>query len=306
MEYRRRRSARRRASESSGSGALRALVLVLLFGAAAYLLFGTGLLKKLKDEGLFIAMPEGCVKETAHEIDISGAAGTAFPMTREPESTALPTPAVTGETAEVSLPGITVCMIQMGICSSEEECAEKAAELRRLGAAGFVFNDGGSLRLIAASFSDEASAESVRERLAQEGRESTVYKLEREGAEFLITADPALMLPIRTAFSIPSDTVAQLDELSIDFDANLRSTDHAVGILAEIRTNLETALDGIEEASGSDAVLSTVKEYLEKLLGIVSETAEHTYDRTDMASALKRSRTEAALGYVLLLDGIGG
>ena len=254
MEYRRRRTAAKR-RDRSGSGALRALVLVLMFGAAAYLLLGTGVGKKLK-EGYALSLIGSCIGENAPENSGRPDTGTPLPLLTTPEPSASPAPAAEGSSAEVSLPGIEIHMLQLGIYSSEEEMGGLAQQIRVRGGAGYVYNDGGSLRLIISSYSDAAQAESVKQSLALEGVECSVFTVSREGVELLVTADEARLVPIRTAFFAAFDAVTQLDELALDYDANSRSIGYALGVLSEIDANCAAASAGIEPSVKDNAMLS--------------------------------------------------
>ena len=197
-------------------------------------------------------------------------------------------------------------MIQMGIYSDEQSARAAAASLKQMGAAGCVFDDNGSLRLIAAAFSDEASAESVRTRLESEGHECSVFKLSRSGAELDITADPSRLVPIRTAFTLAADVVTQLDELAIDFDASSRSMEYGLDVLSEIRSNVISARAGVGEAAQKNEVLGLVDVYLNDVLDMTDDAASASFERTAFSSALKALRVRAALRYAELLGLIGG
>lgn len=307
MEYRRRRTGRRtgRRGGVSGTegGAFRALILLILFGAAVYLLLGTGIGARIRD-GYMLSLVSSC--RGSAEKPSPSASFVPAAETPAPSPAPSPSPAPTGETVEIELPSIGVYMLQMGFYKSETECAAAAQKLKEQGAAGYAYADGGSLRLIAAAFSDMQSAESVCTRLGEEGLECTVYKLERSGVKLMVTAAEERILPIRTAFSLCSDAVDQLDELSIDFDAESRSIDFGTTVLAELRTNISNAAAGISDPAGSNEMLSHVLNYLKSLTEMINEAASGTASRTEFASSLKALRIKASLEYVSLLQAIGG
>lgn len=297
MEYRRRRS-RRRKKEGDTGFALKVFLLLIVFGCIAYALIGTGLAKRIRD-GYALSLYDSCRSKQS-------LSSPSAPISSVIPATASPTAAPTGETAEVSLPGIEVYMIQMGIYSDEQSARAAAASLKQMGAAGCVFDDNGSLRLIAAAFSDEASAASVRTRLESEGHECSVFKLSRSGAELDITADPSRLVPIRTAFTLAADVVTQLDELAIDFDASSRSMEYGLDVLSEIRSNVISARAGVGEAAQKNEVLGLVDEYLNDVLDMTDDAASASFERTAFSSALKALRVRAALRYAELLGRIGG
>ena len=301
MEYRRRRYRRSSEKTAGGGTALQAFVLLLIFGAIIYAVFGTGLGKKLKDEyavSLYDKLTGKTEVTPPPSLVTDGAIVTEAPT---PAPTAVPT----GESYSLSLPELNVFMLQMGVYQTAEEAAKKAAELISLGAAGYLYDDQGSLRLIAAAYSDEASAESVRSRLTEEGYACSVFKLSRKGVDLIITAAPERLLPVRTAFALASDVVSQLDELSIDFDANGRSAEYGLSVLAEIRDNLRSAQSGISGAAEQNPMLALVNECLTDYQELVTETMTGAGTGASFASALKTLRIKAALRYSGLLQSIG-
>jgi hypothetical protein len=292
MEYRRRRRGK---SGSSGAG-LRALSLIVIFGALAYLIFGTGLGKRIKDGWA--------------DTLIGGCRGSAAPLPTvsalfTPQPTAAPTVAPTGVTCGVSLPALELYLLRMSVFDSRDTAYLAAATLRGMGAAEYVYEDGGFYSPIAAAYSDAASAESVCTRLAYDGHDCSVLALSYPGAELMITADASRLVPIRTAFTLAPDVPAQLEELSLEFDAESKSVEYAVSVLAEIETNIRSALSGIADSSALNPTLYSVDEYFNDILAFIDGAMGKTGSRADFASALKTLFVEAALRYAALLGGVG-
>lgn len=297
MEYRRRRSARRR-NEAQG-GALRALILMLMFGAAAYLLLGTGVGRKLK-EGYAASLINGCAGGVPNEA--LPEAQTPLPHLSTPAPGGLPSPTSAGTTAEVSLPGIEIHMLELGIFDSAEALEGAAANVKARGGAGYVYNDGGSLRLILAAYPTKAQAESVKQSLASEGIECGIFTVVREGVQLLVTADEAHMTPIRTAFASAYDTVTQLDELSIDMDANSRSVEYVKEVLSEIAANARTASQGVEASLARSSVLELLCGYYTDVCGFIENAAGASQSETALSSAVKELKVKTALRYAVLLE----
>ena len=274
-------------------GFFRALILVAVFGATAYLIFGTGLGKRIK-ENFSLSVLDGC----AGNAPLPSAAPSAAPT---PEPTAAPT----GDTLTVSLPSLSVYFLQMGVFDSMEKAALLSQRIREMGASGYVYDDLGSLRLIAAAYSDEASAESVMTRLKSEGYDCSVYRFSRSGLELLVTASADRLLPIRTAFGLAYDLIEQADELAIDFDASSRSTEYGLGVLSEMRTNISNAAAGVSEMSKRNGMLGVLSSYLSDVSDMISEASAASADRNAFSSALKTLRIKAALRYAGLLSALG-
>lgn len=295
MEYRRRR--RVKAAGDLAGGVFRALLLLAVFGAAAYLIFGTGLGARIKDTYADSLMG-GC----------SGSGASPLPTVSTPliQMTAEPAAAPTGETCKVSLPAMEIYLLSMGAFDSRETAELAAEALRAMGAADYVYYDGSLYHPIAAAYSEASSAESVRARLVSEGHECSVLPLSYSGAELLITADANRLVPIRTAFALAPDIPAQLEELSFELDSGSRDTAYCADVLTEIEANIAAARSGIAEAAGLNQVLYSVDGCLSDLLALICSAKQRTASLSDFSSALKTIRIEAAFRFSALLCGIGG
>ena len=297
MEYRKRKSRRKEPPENGGM-LLRAVILIAVFGASLYLILGTNVGERIKN-GYAISLIESCRGKS------SSPSPTPI-LLPEATETPAPTASPTGETATVKLPGIEINMIEMGVYSDAALCEAKAEQLKSMGAAGYIFNDGGSLRLIVSAYSDKSAAQSVADRLNSEGWECTVHSVSCGAAELMITASPERLVPIRTAFSMASETIAALDELALDFDASARTTEYGETVLGEILANMRESYRGIEPSSEHNAMLKLLCSYYSDLIEMASSSSASVSDRTAYSSFLKALRVEASLRYVLLLGELGG
>ena len=301
MEYRRRRTAAgRRKNKDSGSPVfLQTVVILLVFGALAYMLLGTGLGKKLKDR--YAVSLYDSIKTR-----ISGTPAPTVPPIATQAPSPAPTVVPTGETSELSLPGIEVIMLQMGVFTDMTSAYDRAAAMKAMGGAGYLYDDGGTIRLIAAAYADDASAESVRERLIGEGYEAGVYRVSQKGVDLMITASPERLLPIRTAFSLAGEIVSELDSLSLTFDADTKSVEYGMTVLSEIKANIENAAAGIGPTADSSDMLFLVREYYTDVLSLINEALASSSERTAFSSSVKLLRIRTSLRYVSLLRSIGG
>ncbi len=282
------------------SGAAQAFILLVLFGAAAYLILGTGAGRRIK-ENLDLSFAKSCVMKAQRATPLP----TLAAAEKTPEATAVPTAAPTGETARVKLRGIDIYMLQLGVFDDRANCERAAEAVKALGAAGYVYEDNGSFRLIAAAYSDEASAGSVKERLVSEGRECSVIKLSSTEVELVVTSSVERLLPIRTAFALAPETVDQLDELALDFDASNRSEEYALGVLSEMERNSMTASEGIGEAATRNAMLEKVNAFYTDIAEKLRAASTGFGSRAELSSRLKYLRVYAALRYAELLKDIG-
>lgn len=298
MEYRRRNRDRRKRTAPSAGGGLRALILLAVFAASAYLLIGTGVGKKLK-EGYALSLLESC-RGTDSPAPTQGNSPEMF------EAAPTPSPEAKGETAEVKLNGIDVYLLQFGFYKSEEECAEEARRLRMMGAAGYAYNDNGDVRLIAAGFGDEASAESVKAALLGEGYECIVHHVSRSGAALLISAESERLEALRSAFSYAYEVIGKLDALAIGFDSNSMSLENALEELGAIRGEITQADSGVKDLAGTNGTVALLHGYFEDALDLIAEAAANSDPRAEFSSALKRIRVRISLKYCGFLEAIDG
>ena len=292
---------RRRRTRRDGGGFIRAFILLSVFCAILYLVFGMGLGKKIR-ENFSVSLLDKMLGRS-EPTPLPTVLPTACP-TLDP--TAPPTAAPTGETVEVSLPETDIYMLQMGVYSDMESAVAPAQAMKAMGAAGYIMNDNGSYRLIAAAYSDGESAESVRKRLSDEGFGCTVVHLNCSSVDLIITASEERLAPVRSAFSLASELITQLDELAVDFDAESRTVEQGLILLGELRSNAANAALGISDMAGQNELLSYVSVYYADILNLMSEASASSEGRTAFSSALKALRIKAALRYVALSQLIGG
>lgn len=295
MEYRRRKK-RRAGSAGAGSGALGSLLTILLFAAAAYLIIFAGAGRRIA-QGAKKLSSLVFPRETAYPTPL-------FLETRAPEETekSAVSPAPASETRKVTLPGISVYMLSIGSFSDRASAEAAAEELKAKGAAGCVREAEGGYTVIAAAYSDEGDAQSVKARLESEGYSCSLTSLVKEGCELEVTASPERLLPIGTAFAIAPETVVQLDELSRALDSEAKSTEYGEGVLYEIKRNLVSAREGLGVTEGGDIRLQSLGEYLDRMCSLIDSALRISGQRAEFSSAIKELRLEAALGYAELLS----
>lgn len=299
MEYRRRRNGNKAERESIVFG--RALLLLLLFGAASYLILGTGVGKKLK-EGYAHSLLQSC------RGSITEARTTEAPLNfvAAPQSSETPSPAVSEKAIAIELPEAELYMIQYGFYSDEELCEEAAAPFREMGAAGFCYNDNGDQRLILAAFQDEASAGSVKESLAQQGYDCIVHRVSRSGVSLLITAAESDLETIRAAFSYAGELTDAISELALSFDSETMSVEKGTEKLAEIRRKAQYADEGVKGFSQVSRTIGMLHEYFVNVIDLIDNTGVSEGTRADLASRLKRVQLGSFVYYCGFLDDIGG
>ena len=294
---------RRPSSAEQGAGVLGVIMPIAAFAAVIWLLAGTGLGDRLAERSKQSGggLLSGCAKHEAineHGSSIPSETTVVIKPTEVPL-------ALRDDSIKVSLPAMDVYMLQMGVYSSAENAAEQSAALKKRGAAGFVYDDNGSYRAIAAAYSDKASAESVQSRLENEGYECTVFHAECSGAELLITAETEMLAGIRAAFEFAGNLSDELDKASIEYDEKQQDIMQAQTTLRDLALRVKAAGDGVYESARSNELLMYVYSYLSDMERKISSLCNYEYDSVGFSSALKELRIVSSLRYAELLKQIG-
>ena len=244
-------------------------------------------------------LPDNCAEKHA--------VATYLPVKTElPEATSyapLTTEFDSGSSAKAALPRLTLYMLQMGVYSTEENAQEQSERLKKLGAAGYIYNDNGVYRVIASAYLNEEDAQSVKDRLNREGYACTIYKLERSGAELLITTDNQHLASIEKAFDTAGCIVAGVSDISIDFDAEERSVEYASKAVERLRVELAEASASIFGSAQTNELLMYLYNYLNDMNEILGRE-EAVSDRAAYSSAIKQITVVGALRYASLLQQI--
>ena len=303
MEYRRRYRRNSSNHERQTGGAARAFVLLVIFGVTAYLIIGTGIGKKIKD-GYALSLLNSCAGKAAN-AEKAEIIETEQPL--ETEEALLPkeTEPTRGDTVEVSLPGLEMFMIQIGIYDSPEECSAYCEELKNIGAAGYVYNDSGSYRLIAAAYTGEDEAEKMQGLLTGDGYESTIFHKRISGVSLLITAEDELLLPIKNSLLYAYEVIASLDRLTLEYDYDDIDTEYILTAINEIKANVNNVANGIVAISESNELTACVYKYYTETIKILEGAPEANASRVTLSSFLKEARIEITIYYASLLAEIG-
>lgn len=283
MEYRRRR--RRKAG---GPGAFGVLILLIVFAAAAKIIAGSGAIPELKAR-LTRSLISGCAAKTSEAPP-----ATVYLQTPSPA------PSPTGITKRIDLPALGFYAVQLGFYESLDECERDAEEMRALGAAGYVYDDNGSYRLLAAVYGDEASAESVVDQLKAQGRESLMFTLSANGVSLDVTSSEESSDKIEALFELCTVTPSELNEAAIDYDKNGHDKERLLSKLNALRADLHDALRSAPDGSG---IMGFAEECLSGYGEAISETIGCEDERI-LSSAIKRACIKAGLIYRTFLTNL--
>lgn len=320
MEYRRRRnkrthsaargaksarSYRKRKTGFDPSGIIGILLPCAAFAAVLWLILGTDLSDRLAERKGGSIFGFGSSLSGCSDKNTSVIGEDKTPIQTACPSPASETPGVESESAKVVLSRLELYMIQMGVYSSQENTAEQTEALKKAGAAGYVYNDNGSFRVIAAAFTDEQDAESVCDRLNSEGYSSTVFTLKVNGAELLITSEGSDLKAVKEAFDSASLSLKRIADITgvTDIDDNTKA-DVSAG-LSTLLSGIETAASGIYRASQTNDMMRYLYSYLNDVSQLIRGFISSEYGSAELSSELKLLSIETGVRYSELLKQIG-
>lgn len=301
MEYRRRRkkkrnmyrgtasaySGARRNRSNEGSGFAGALLILLLTAGLIYIIFGTSV-------GTWLA--KNVFPNSNHNESPS--------PTNNILSTEKPIETDT-ETERMSFTGIEAFALQMGVYSQTDSANGLVASLKSLGAAGYKYIDGSNVRIFASIYNTEAAAESVSERLTNQGYECMVFPINVESVEIDVTAAADKIDRVRLAVNFAQEILTDLFNEVIDFDAEERSIDYGRAICTEMLTNIKTIRNDLKNTSDNSGVIGLLDDYYMHIEGLLTQfIASDTINRVEMSGQLKHLQIDAIVKYISLLNAI--
>ncbi|MBQ9832385.1 MAG: SPOR domain-containing protein [Clostridia bacterium] len=293
MEYKRNRnsSARRRrrkryssSRSRSGSGAPKALFAVLLTCGIVYLLSASA-------AGTWIAQNLAApIFEAFNKKD----------TVKDDDSLAVSlSTAKNAVTTDVTLPGISVYSLQMGIYSSEENASSQATALKAQGAAGYVFKDSEQFRVLGAGYLTESDAKTVKDRLINEGTDCTLFTITCNDEVFKISTDKDNTEAVESAFSAFKEATASLSNAILTFDSDSQSIADGQYACKTILEDFEKDME-LFESDVPDQLKDMVNcrnEYKALLSNLSSASCS---SRSEFASSMKYAQLHMADLYISL------
>lgn len=278
---------------TEGSGFLGALAVLLLLGTLIYVLIATPvgelIVKKLfPDKGREQASPSP----------------TYSALLPENTPTAEPS-AVETETVRAELPGLDLYALQLGVYESAANAKGLINSLKSLGAAGYALASPEGVRILAACYTTEAAASSVRDRLVSQGYDCVVFPIRTDGVAITVTAESSRLFAVQTAAELSSGIIDDLNEEVIRFDTEERGIEYGKAIAGEFLQNIRSAramLAGIRDPGG---VVACIDNYLMEVEALASALASsETENRVEFSGQLKAFQLGAVERYAQLLGSL--
>jgi hypothetical protein len=209
------------------------------------------------------------------------------------------------ESADITLPGLSCYMLQMGVFSTPQNADTEATSLKTSGAAGYVLEDAGRYRVIAAGYGDEASAKEVKTRLTTEGKDCTVYTLSANDAVFRVTASEDQLEAIKGGFTALSAAQRALTLAALDFDAKALSIDDGRSQAQSILSELRSSMSVLTQYDGTDSMLTGLLTCYSDCENALADLAESTAGTNSaFASQLKHTQLYVTHKYAQFLQSL--
>lgn len=318
MEYRRRRRRARakyrpRPTKNSNGGSVGgAIISLLLIAGIIYVIAsstaGEWVAKNVMAPAISFFTGNGTEDSGDETVDTNNSSEA---VTDDATTLDLSQGASTPVSAQLTFPGVTSYMLQMGVFSSEENAKAEAAALQARGAAGYIVEDGSSgetrYRVMASGYEDYDSAESVKDRLVSEGTDCTIYTCETVSAVFKVTAPEESMTGVRAGFDALSAARKSIAQACIDFDKDSMSVTQGKQAAAGILKILETDMEPLSAFAPDGGALSKIIDTYGLIQASLKTLSEAEYESTvDFSAAMKYTYLSITDQYAALTEALAG
>ena len=146
----------------------------------------------------------------------------------------------------LSLPGEVWYALQLGAFSGREAALSAAEEYISRGAAGYVSEDAGTYRLLAAAYDTRAAAQAVGARLkSEQGIDAYVLEVSRGALSARCKGQTAQLNALKDAYDCFSACAKQLYTLSCGLDAREKDQRETLEALLSLETTLRAILERV-------------------------------------------------------------
>lgn len=297
MEFRRRRR-RRHYAAPEGGGAGKAILALIVIAAVVYLVSASA-------AGTWVA--QNVVAPVFAWVDdqLKGAPAAATPggSVTSPDQVQVGRE-ISGETvtAEVELPAMECFAVQMGVFSTEANAKTEAQSLQKRGAGGYVMEDAGKYRVLAAAYTKRESLDQVREQLKADGIDSALYTFLAPMSTLRVTATQAQLARIKDGFAALNSLQTKMAEASLAFDKEQQKPVDGKATASELLTELKSAKDVfLAGDTGSNPVLLAMEECFHKYEDALSTLSGYDSESfVDFSSKMKYTHLYIAHAYATL------
>ncbi len=295
MEYRRRRRRRARRAASSVSGAGKVFVALLVVAGVVYVVSASA-------AGTWIA--QNVMAPVFRTVDdfVSGVKATPTPggAAQAEETPGMLSPAgndAPTASEQIELPAMTCFALQMGVYSSAENANAQAASLQKQGAGGYVLEDGGRYRVLAAGYEQEESLRAVKEQLTAQGMDCALYQLEAPKSVLEVTASQEQVTDIQSGLRALMKLQSELASAALKFDQEGMTPTAGRELAGELLSTFRQAGARLLSMQGQ-GILTDMQACLAHCEDALEELAEYNTESTvDFSSKMKYTHLYIASEY---------
>jgi len=202
-------------------------------------------------------------------------------MQSETEPLGQPSSAAFAE--EIIFPGMTCYALQMGVYTERENANLQAEQLQMRGAGGYVLEDAGRYRVLAAAYTEKESLTAVREQLKAENMESAAYVFSTNDTAMRVNASREQLDGIKEAIQALYTLQQKMAEETLRFDKQQLTPQQGKEIAKELLNTLQTAQDrffslGEQEDPVMRAIFECFKTCTSVLENLNNANSETTVD----------------------------
>ncbi len=202
-------------------------------------------------------------------------------------------------TKDVTLPGITLYTLQMGIYASHDNACAQADILKAQGAAGYILTDDDKFRVLSAGYEAADDARKVKERLMSDGTDCALFTLSCESSAFKISTDKENADSLINAFAAFKAAQNSLSNAILAFDSNAQSISEGQiecnKILEAFKSDMDIISKSEDIPSQLDGMMNCYDEYCSQLSALSSSDYDN---RSTFAAAMKYSQLLMADAYI--------
>lgn len=158
----------------------------------------------------------------------------------------------------LELPALSCHALQMGVYSTEDNAKNQSSALQALGAAGYIIEEEGRYRVLAAAYTSASDLQQVRDRLQAEGLDSAAYLLTSQTSKLIITGTEVQVASLENVLSGLIEMQEELCAYVIEFDRDQHSVAEGRARVATLCNAAERYLTQVASASSDQAVLASL------------------------------------------------
>jgi hypothetical protein len=197
------------------------------------------------------------------------------------EPSATPNPTQKQAEQKAVFNGFTLYCLQMGVFDSEANAKSLADSLKRQGAAGYLLDADGYVRVLLSAYDSEQDAKAVRDRLIEQEMDCTVYTMNCDKLELTITADESRLPRIQPIFDRYAQAIGKCSDLAFALDDNTSTEDEALVEIRDMAQKMKEDAKSIEDsgyAGGNDVVRAMITLFTEgtKALNVAAEGTQNS------------------------------